>query len=100
MSERRTARGWRAPARWLVLLGFLSFMALVIWRSFQVAGYQCTICMAFADREVCRTVEAATAHDARMSAVNNACAFLASGVTDSMACERTQPAKEDCRALN
>jgi hypothetical protein len=87
-------------ARWLAILGFLTFVALVVGRSFQVAGYQCTVCMSFGGHDVCRTVEAATAQDARASAINNACAFLASGVTDSMACERSQPAKEECVALN
>jgi hypothetical protein len=33
-----------------------------------------------------------------MSAINNACAFLASGVTQVMACERTPPTKADCRS--
>jgi hypothetical protein len=87
-------------ARWLAILGFLTFVALVVGRSFQVAGYQCTVCMSFGGHDVCRTVEAATAQDARASAINNACAFLASGVTDSMACERSQPANEECVALN
>lgn len=91
---------WLKPARWLAILGFFAFMALVVGRSFQVAGYQCTVCMRFDGHEVCRTVEGATAADARNSAINNACAFLASGVTDSMACERSQPVKEDCVALN
>jgi len=86
--------------RWLALLAFLAFVAFVVGRSLQVAGYQCTICMSFGSREVCRTVEAANTRDARASAINNACAFLASGVTDSMACERSQPTKEDCWALN
>ena len=91
---------WHRSARWLAVLGFLAFAAFVISRSFEVAGYQCTVCMAFGGGSICRTVEAATAHEARAGAVNNACAFLASGVTDSMACERTAPTRDDCRALN
>jgi hypothetical protein len=34
---------------------------------------------------------------ARTSAINNTCALLASGVTDSMACERTPPSSLDCQ---
>jgi hypothetical protein len=56
--------------------------------------------MTFAGREACRTVEAATTSEARTSAINNACAFLASGVTDSIACEHGQPTREDCHRLN
>jgi hypothetical protein len=99
-SVMRQRPNWLKPARWLVILGFLAFVAFVVGRSFQVAGYQCTLCMSFNGRDVCRTVEAATATDARASAINNACAFLASGVTDSMACERGRPIKEDCWGLN
>lgn len=97
MKQRST---WHRSARWLVVLGFLVFVALVIHRSFQVAGYQCTVCISFDGRSVCRTVEAASASEARAGAINNACAFLASGVTDSMACERTMPTQDDCRAIN
>jgi hypothetical protein len=87
-------------AKPLVIFAFLAFIAFVIWRSFQVAGYQCTVCMTFAGREACRTVEAATTPEARTSAINNACALLASGVTDSIACEHSQPIREDCSGLN
>jgi hypothetical protein len=87
-------------ARPLVILAFVAFAAFVVWRSLQVAGYQCTLCMSFGGRDACRTVEAATMMEARSGAINNACALLASGVTDSMACERGQPIREDCRAIN
>lgn len=90
----------RKRAKPLVILGFVAFVAFVIWRSFQVAGYQCTLCMSFGGREACRTVEGATMSEARSSAINNACALLASGVTDSIACEHGQPTREDCSGLN
>jgi hypothetical protein len=91
---------WQKPSRWIIALAFLAFVGFVVERSFQVAGYQCTVCVTFAARSVCRTVEAATANEARASAMNNACAFLASGVTDSMACERTPPSRDECVAIN
>jgi hypothetical protein len=75
-------------SRPFVVFAFIAFVAFVIWRSFQVAGHQCTLCMSFGGREACRTVEAATVSEARTGAINNACALLASGVTDSIACER------------
>jgi hypothetical protein len=90
----------KRSARWLVVLGFLAFVAFVVSRSFQIAGFRCTVCMSFQDRSVCRSVEAASSSEARASAINNACAFLASGVTDSMACERTAPTQDDCTAIN
>jgi len=33
---------------------------------------------------------------AHIAATTNACAFVASGVTDSMECERTPPKKAEC----
>jgi hypothetical protein len=90
----------RRRSTWLVAGGLLFFMAFVIYRSFQVAGYQCSVCIAFHGQSACRTVEGPTEQDALQAATNNACAFLAAGVTDSIACERTQPSKVDCVAIN
>lgn len=95
-----TRSSWRRPARWVAVVGFLTFVALVIGRSLQVAGYRCTVCIDFGGRSACRTVEAASGSEARAGAINNACALLASGVTDTMACERTLPARDHCEALD
>ncbi len=80
--------------------GLLLFMAFVIYRSLHVAGYQCTVCIDFRGQSACRKVEGPTEQDARAGATNNACALLASGVTDSIACERTPPTKIECTAIN
>ncbi len=90
----------RSRSAWLLAAGLLLFMAFVIYRSFQVAGYQCAVCIEFRGQSVCRTVEGPTEHDALQAATNNVCAFLAAGVTDSIACEHTQPSKVDCVAIN
>ena len=84
----------------LIAAAFILFMGFVIYRSLYVAGYRCAVCMRFRGDEVCRTVEGPTEHDALMGATNNACAYLAAGVTDSMACERSQPSKVDCSAID
>ncbi|MFQ5668600.1 MAG: hypothetical protein ACE5I7_19515 [Candidatus Binatia bacterium] len=85
---------------WLLAAGMALFMALVVYRSFHVAGYRCSVCITYREHSACRTVEGPTAQEARRGAVTNVCAQLASGVTDSMACERLQPTKVNCRALN
>lgn len=96
------SRARRASRRsvWWLTGALLLFMAFVIYRSFHVAGYQCSVCIAFRGQSICRTVEGPTKHDALTGATNNACAYLASGVTDSMACERTQPTTVSCEAVN
>ncbi len=93
-------RGGTKRSTWWVLIGLALFMAVVVYRSFQIAGYQCEVCITFRGNSVCRTVEGARESDAHMAAITNVCAGLASGVTDSMACERTEPTRVQCAALN
>jgi hypothetical protein len=54
--------------------------------------------MTFAERQSCRSVDAATEAEAKQGAITNACALIASGVTDTMACERGTPTKTSCTA--
>ena len=105
MAERGVGGTTRPPARrrrtsWLIAAALVLFMAFVIYRSFRVSGYKCAVCIAFRGQSVCRTVEGASEHDARMAATTNACAYLSSGVTDSLACERTEPTRVECTAMN
>ena len=90
----------RVRSTLLVSSGLLLFMALVIYRSLHVAGYQCTVCIDFRGQSACRKGEGPTEQEARTGATNNACAFVASGVTDSIACERSQPTKVECAAID
>ena len=90
----------RRPWLWLASLGFVLFMALVVYRSLHVAGYQCEVCIQFRGNSSCRTVEGPTEQEARTGAVTNTCAQLTSGVTETMACERTMPQKSSCTPLN
>jgi hypothetical protein len=79
-----------------VLLAIV-FVAVVIgaivYTSFTASAsrYRCEVCMEFQGRQSCRTASAATEMGARRTAQDNACAGIASGVTDSMQCGNTQP---------
>ncbi len=55
--------------------------------------------MRFRGAQDCRTVDGATEMEAHRAAITNACALLASGVTDSLACERTRPTTVRCSPL-
>ncbi|MFI5395693.1 MAG: hypothetical protein ACHQ9S_09180 [Candidatus Binatia bacterium] len=92
----------RAPKRsgWLLAGILILFMAFVIYGSLHITGYRCSVCISFRGQDVCRTVDGPTEREARSGATTNACAFLASGVTDSLACERTLPTKVDCSAAD
>lgn len=81
---------------WVTAGVLLGLIGLVVWSSFHVGAVRCEVCIDFRGRQACRAVDGATQLEARTSAINNACAFLASGVTDSMACERTPPTRDSC----
>ena len=81
---------------WIAVAGLTVFIALVVYSSFQVSGVRCEVCMQFRGMQDCRTVEGATELEALRGGITNACALLASGVTDSLACERTRPSKAAC----
>ena len=83
---------------WLAAAVLTAIVAVVVVSSLRVADVRCEVCVSFAGREACRSVEAATEDEARRGAHSNACALLASGVTDTLACERTEEASARCNA--
>lgn len=89
----------RSPLAWIAVAGLFGFMAFVVWRTFHLQGVRCEVCITHNGLSQCRTVEGEHEKDVLMSATNNACAYLSSGVTDSMACMRATPTKSECTAL-
>ena len=83
---------------WLAAVVLLGIGAFVVLSSLRVADVRCEVCVSFRGRDACRSVEAATEHEARDGAHTNACALLASGVTDSLACQRTPASSSRCGA--
>ncbi|MFN2426209.1 MAG: hypothetical protein ABR587_07150 [Candidatus Binatia bacterium] len=79
------------------LLLIVSVVAFVLWGSLSASTHRCEVCMEYKGRSQCRTVEAATIELAREGAMQNACAFISGGVTESMACHRGTPVSEKCQ---
>ncbi|HYC54367.1 MAG TPA: hypothetical protein VEL28_05465 [Candidatus Binatia bacterium] len=82
------------------LVGFALIAAVVgyvVVGSLNIDAHSCEICMSYQGRSQCRTVNAATIEEARQGAITNACAFISGGVTDTMACGRSQPTSERCQ---
>ena len=73
----------------------LAVVALVITAlvrsTMSLAQYRVEVCMEYNGRSECRTAAGSTEEYALRTATGNACALIASGVTDSMACERATP---------
>lgn len=79
-----------------VLIGiafFLAVVALVLYTTMNLARHRVEVCVEFNGRTSCRTTSGSTQEFAVRTAMQNACAEIASGVTDSIACEHSTPTK-------
>ena len=76
----------------LVSLAFVGAVVFALIRStMNLATYRVEVCMDYQGRSSCRTAAGSTEEFALRSATGNASALIATGVTDSMGCERTAP---------
>ncbi len=80
-------------------MALVVFSGLVIYMSLQVGAVRCEVCVEFRGARACRSVEGTSERETSAAATNNVCAQLASGVTDSLACERTVPFRRLCTRL-
>lgn len=90
-----SSRGIGRPALLGVLL-LLGVAATLAWSTMSLQAHTCNVCMDYQGRSKCREVAATSIEEARTGAITNACAFVSSGMRDSMACQRTQPTTETC----
>lgn len=56
----------------------------------------CEVCVSFGGLTECREAAGRTREEAVKTAIDNACAFLASGMTDSVSCQNTPPTRVTC----
>ncbi|MEO8028170.1 MAG: hypothetical protein ABI823_16925 [Bryobacteraceae bacterium] len=77
-----------------VLLG-IAFLLLVlgvlVYSTMNLAKARVEVCVEFEGRRACRTASGQDESLAMRTAQSNACAQVASGVTDSLACEHNPP---------
>ncbi|MCI0566729.1 MAG: hypothetical protein L0Z52_00885 [Acidobacteria bacterium] len=74
----------------------LAMLGLIWYASASLSKHSCEICITYEGRSACRKAEGATSDEARRTAIDLACAMLASGMTDSLGCQRTQPSSVTC----
>jgi hypothetical protein len=67
-------------------------LALIVYSTLGLGGNSCEVCVEYHGGSRCRSARGSTRAEATKTAHENACAFLSSGVTDSIACNNT-PAK-------
>jgi len=80
---------------WLAVLFAVVVVGFIVYSSFRPKPYHVHVCMVFNGARDCRTASADTKPEALRTAVTNACAQLAGGVTQSMQCENTPPESID-----
>lgn len=76
---------------WIVIGFGLLFLVVMYTSTRNLSAHRVEVCIEFRGQQACRAASAATPEMARRTATDNACAFLASGMSDSIACTNTTP---------
>jgi hypothetical protein len=77
---------------WLwITIGFAAFLVILAYTSIGMRKNRVEVCIEFNGRTSCRIASGATPEQARRAATENACAFIASGVGDTIACQNRTP---------
>ena len=76
---------------WIAIAFVVVFLLFVISTTFQGERVRVEVCMVFHGQRDCRKAQAQDREHALRTAITNACAQLASGVTDTGQCENTPP---------
>ncbi len=79
----------------VVAIGLL--LGAVIYGSFSVVQTQCDLCVEYNGTRTCRTGSGVDEEDAKRAAQRAACAVMASGMAESINCERVIPTNVQCR---
>ncbi len=85
--------------RWGVLvlvLAAVATVALLVLGVRQSMGAECEVCVTFLGRTECRRAAGKDEREATTTATQNACAFLAGGMTQSIQCGNTVPDSVVC----
>ena len=76
---------------WIAIAFIVIFLGFVVSTTFQGDRVSVEVCMVFRGQRDCRKAQAKTRQEAVRTAITNACAQLAGGVTDTGQCENTPP---------
>jgi hypothetical protein len=76
---------------WIAIAFVVVFLLFVVATTFQGDRVGVEVCMVFHGQRDCRKARATDRQQALRTAITNACAQLASGVTDTGQCENTPP---------
>lgn len=92
--EKQKKKG-KVPAWVWGVVGVSVAVLPAVWLTLNVISTQvvsCEVCVQFGGGSKCRTATADTKEECQRTATDNACAFLASGMTQIIACTTSMPA--------
>jgi len=99
MSARRSASPPKKTWRALALLAVVAvFLAALILGSRSVVQAECELCVTYRGVTTCRKGSGATPQEAERAAQKAACAVMANGMNDVIACDNTPPTNLQCRS--
>jgi len=75
----------------IVIVFGLVFLAVMVYMSMGLGAHRVEVCITYKGQQSCRVAQGSTQEEAIRQATSNACAFIASGMTDSIACANTTP---------
>lgn len=75
----------------IALAAVAAFIALLVYLTMGNKRVRVEVCVAYQGRTACRTASGESRESAQRTATDNACAQIASGMTDSMACTSRPP---------
>ena len=87
------------PQTWklAVAVGFVALIAFIIYSATGLARVNCNVCIEFHGVTSCKPAAGTTEDEAIKTATDIACSDLASGRTESIACEHTPPKSASCK---
>jgi hypothetical protein len=87
------------PKLWKILvgIGFVALIGFIIYSATGLAQVSCNVCVEFHGRTSCQPGAGTSQDEAVKTAEGVACSELATGRTESIACERTPPKSIMCK---
>jgi hypothetical protein len=76
---------------WITLIFCLAFLAIMFTSTRGLSTHRVEVCVEYQGHTACRIASAASRDEALRTARDNACAQIASGMTDSIACQNELP---------
>ncbi|MFI5279266.1 MAG: hypothetical protein ACHQU1_02130 [Gemmatimonadales bacterium] len=83
-------------ARWVLTAIVLGLMAFMVYNSMARVRKHCDVCVVFNGRRNCARVAGGNEGEALQGAQTTACGTLASGMDESIRCQKTPPQSASC----